>query len=77
VSRLTTGAGARTALVGLLAGVLTFAGGFAAARALSGGDDGGGTAAKPVQQVPEQLVTVNNLERAPSIKPLRSVAGGP
>ena len=65
----------RTALAALLAGAVAFGGSFAAARALSGDD--GSSRPERVERLPETLVPINNLERAPSIKPLRSVAGAP
>lgn len=59
----------------LLAGIVAFAGSFAIARAVT--DDGDAASAMPTRQLPEQPVMINNLERAPTIKPLRSVAGAP
>jgi len=64
--------------VALVVTAIAFAGGFAAARVLDG--DGNGDAeptATSVRELPRRLVTINNLERAPSIKPLRSIAGAP
>ena len=54
---------------------LAFAVAFFAARTLS--NDSEAAAAKPVEPLVAQPVTVNNLERAPTIKPLRSIAGEP
>jgi hypothetical protein len=59
--------------IGLTA--VAFAVAFVVARSASGGS--GSAAAEPVEPLPVQPVTVNNLERAPTIKPLRSVAGEP
>jgi hypothetical protein len=54
---------------------VAFALAFFVARAVAGGDEP--PAPEPVQALPVQPVTVNNLERAPTMKPLRSIAGGP
>ena len=59
----------------VIACAVAFAGSFAAARALSDDDDSGN--AMPTRQVPGRVVTINNLERAVTIKPLRSAAGAP
>ena len=75
MARNTRAATVRSAALALVAGVVAFGGSFAAARALSGGDDSAGT--RTVQRLPDPLVTVSNLERAPTIKPLRSAAGAP
>jgi hypothetical protein len=64
----------RRPFVAVLAAVAAFAVSFVAARALAG-DEQPDTAA-PVS-VPEQTVTINNLERSPTIKPLRHAAGAP
>jgi hypothetical protein len=61
--------------IGVVALVAAFVIAFAVARG-SGGDSGAAPA-KPAQPVPAAPVSVNNLERAPSMKPLRSIAGGP
>lgn len=55
--------------------VLAFAVAFFAARTLAG--DSEAATAKPIEPLVAQPVPVNNLERAPTIKPLRSVAGEP
>ena len=65
----------RTALVALVAGVAAFAGGFAGARALGGEEDSSSAGSLEVR--PETMVPISNLERAPSMKPLRSAAGAP
>lgn len=65
----------RTVLIALLAGVVAFGAGFAIARSVSNGD--ASARAMPTRQLPERLVTISNLERAPTIKPLRSAAGAP
>ena len=54
---------------------LAFAVSFFAARALT--SDSEAAAAQPIEPLTAQPVTVNNLERAPTIKPLRSIAGEP
>jgi hypothetical protein len=69
------GAARRGTIVALLAAVVAFGVCFAIARSLAG--DGASSAAAPTRKVPDRLVTISNLERAPSIKPLRSVAGAP
>jgi hypothetical protein len=63
----------RITIVALVAGAVAFAGSFAIARAVAG-DDGSDHAAV-ARRLPERLVTINNLERAPTIKPLRHTAG--
>ena len=66
--------GRRSAVVLAVAlAALAFAVAFAIAHGTGGGSDP--VAADPPEPVPVQPVTINNLERAPSIKPLRSVAG--
>jgi hypothetical protein len=72
VPRLPGGVTPATALAALLAGAVAFGGSFAAARALSSNDE---SHEAVVKRQPERLVTISNLERAPSIKPLRSAAG--
>jgi hypothetical protein len=69
------GATRREVVIALIAAALAFAVCFAIARSM-GGDDAS-TRALPARKVPERLVTISNLERAPTIKPLRSAAGGP
>jgi len=62
----------------LLAIALTavaFAVAFVVARSVAG--DSGPTAAEPAEPLPAQSVSINNLERASTIKPLRSIAGEP
>jgi hypothetical protein len=54
---------------------LAFAVAFFAARTL--GSDSEAATAEPIEPLTAQPVPVNNLERAPTIKPLRSVAGDP
>lgn len=66
---------ARRWALALVAGAVAFAGSFTVARAVTEDDDAG--QAMPTRQLPGRLVTINNLERAPSIKPLRSAAGAP
>jgi hypothetical protein len=68
--------GQRSAIaIGIAALVVAFAIAFVLAHG-SGGNSGG-SAPEPVQPLPLAPVSINNLERAPSMKPLRSVAGGP
>jgi hypothetical protein len=55
--------------------VLAFAIAFVVARAVAGDSDS--TAPGPAEPLPAQPVTIDNLERAPTIKPLRSIAGEP
>ena len=69
-------AGRRSAvLIAIALAAVAFAIAFAVARTTAG--DSESTAAAPAEPLPVQPVSVNNLERAPSIKPLRSVAGEP
>ena len=69
-----TAVGRRSAVV-VVAALVAFALAFAVARAIAGGSDG--TDATPVRDLPAGEVAIENLERAPSIKPLRSIAGEP
>jgi hypothetical protein len=59
----------------LVAFALAFALAFAVARGMA--SDSTEAASEPAQPLPAQPVTVNNLERAPTMKPLRSIAGEP
>jgi hypothetical protein len=61
--------------IAIVLAVTAFAGAFLIARSAAEGP--AETAAQPAEPLPVQPVTINNLERAPSIKPLRSVAGEP
>jgi hypothetical protein len=74
VRRPTGAAARRSAVLALVAGVVAFGGCFAAARALTGDDH---PKAAAIKRMPDPVVTVSNLERAGTIKPLRSVAGAP
>jgi hypothetical protein len=65
----------RGRLIALLVALVVFGGMFAAARAIV--DDDPAPRAVPVRAVPSGIVTINNLERAGKIKPLRSAAGAP
>jgi hypothetical protein len=60
----------------LIVAAVSFAAAFAIARAVG---DGGGSASTPrrVDRMPVRSVSIGNLERAPTIKPLRSAAGTP
>jgi hypothetical protein len=60
-------------LVAVALTALAFAVAFFAARTLGGESEAAG--ADPIEPLTAQPVPVNNLERAPTIKPLRSVAG--
>jgi hypothetical protein len=53
--------------------LVAFALAFAVARAVAGGD--GASDPAPVQDLPAANVSIENLERAPTIKPMRSVLG--
>ena len=55
--------------------VVAFAVSFLVARSLGG--DSGQAAAVPVQPLPTAPVSINNLERATVMKPLRTAPGGP
>jgi len=48
---------------------------FAVARGVSGGSDT--PTAETAEPLPAPAVSIDNLERAPTMKPLRSVAGEP
>jgi hypothetical protein len=69
------GAGRRALTVAAIAAVIAFGACFAIGRSVAGDDTS--TATTPTRMVPERLVTISNLERAPSMKPLRSAAGAP
>ena len=62
-------------LIAIALTVVAFAIAFAVARAAAGDSDS--AAAEPVEALPVQPVSIDNLERAPTIKPLRSIAGAP
>jgi hypothetical protein len=62
-------------VVVVIATLVAFALAFAVARGMA--SDSGEPAPEPAQPLPAQAVTVNNLERAPTMKPLRSIAGEP
>ena len=59
----------------LVVAVVAFAIAFATARALAG--DGSSTEATQPQSRSYEPVTIDNLDRVPQIKPLRSNPGGP
>ena len=61
--------------IAIAALVVAFAVAFLVAR--GAGSDAPQSSAEPVQALPAAPVLVNNLERAPSMKPLRHTAGGP
>jgi hypothetical protein len=67
------GALGRRPAVALAAALVAFALAFAVARAVAGGDEASDPA--PVQDLPAATVSIENLERAPTIKPMRSVLG--
>jgi hypothetical protein len=68
--------GKRSAVVlAIVLAAVAFAVAFAVARSAGGGSEN--ASAEPVEPLPVRPVTVNNLERAPTIKPLRSIAGEP
>jgi hypothetical protein len=58
----------------LLAAIVAFAVAFAVARAAAGGGSETAAAPAPRSYAP---VAIDNLERMPEIKPLRSAAGAP
>jgi hypothetical protein len=62
-------------VIALIVAVIAFAVAFAGARALVSDDPA--PHAVPLRDVPAAAVTINNLERAGTIKPLRSAAGAP
>ena len=65
----------RRPAVALAAVLVAFALAFAIARAVAGGD--GSSDPATVQELPAANVSIENLDRAPTIKPMRSVAGAP
>jgi hypothetical protein len=58
-----------------LVAALAFGGAFFAARALNG--DGGSSNSKKVELLSAPAVSIDNLERVPTMKPLRSAPGSP
>jgi hypothetical protein len=75
VQRLRGAAPRRAILIAVLAAAVAFAGCFAIGRSVARDDTSADAA--PTRMAPERLVTISNLERAPSMKPLRSAAGVP
>jgi len=65
----------RAVALAVAAAVVAFALAFAVARALSGGSEA--PPPEAVEPLPAPAVSIENLERAPSMKPLRSAAGAP
>ena len=65
----------RRSAVAIAAALVIFVLAFAIARAVAGSGGDGDPA--PVRDLPAAEVSIENLERAPSIKPLRSIAGTP
>jgi hypothetical protein len=63
----------RRPAVALAVALVAFALAFAVARAVAGGS--GASDPAPVQELPAANVSIENLERAPTIKPMRSVLG--
>ena len=68
--------GARRWAVAVFLAAVSFGGAFAVTRAVEGGDDPPPVAA-PRVETPAEEASLDNLERPLTIKPLRSVAGGP
>ena len=59
--------------IAIAAAVAAFAIAFGVARGLAG--DSSDSTAEPIQPLPAPAVSIENLERAPTIKPLRTAAG--
>jgi hypothetical protein len=62
-------------VVVVIAALVAFALAFAIARGVAGDSDE--PTAEAAQPLPAPAVPIDNLERAPTMKPLRSIAGEP